>query len=410
MEVFFQHPQWPYVIEIYNRLKKHNHKLYLAGGCVRDALMGRRPKDFDFASSATPEQIQSLFSKTIDIGKDFGTIVVVLDNHSFEITRFRKDLDYKDSRRPSSVEFSDEKEDALRRDFTMNSLFYDLRTQQVIDYCNGEQDIIARRIRFVGNAADRINEDHLRALRALRFVAQLDFDLDSLAASAIQNDADKVKMISRERVRQEWEKLLQGKAISKALVLAYSLTYYQSCFVYWKNLKESELNMFLNYNKDQSLSYVDFVIIQFLLLKDFSSWKEEIFFDLRLSKKEKQYIFLIKKHIEALTLEQTELHWNLEFFNFEVFAFFKRFYAFIENAKTLNVFPKNAILIGALLKEEYISQPVLFLSSEELIALGVPVGREISEFKNKLLQLQVAKNISTKSEAIDFVKDILKNK
>jgi tRNA nucleotidyltransferase/poly(A) polymerase len=204
------HAEWPHLNQIKDRFLQAGFKIYLVGGCVRDMLLSRKPKDFDFATDAKPEEMQKLFPKTNDIGAEFGTIQVVLDSKSYEITTFRKDLAYKDGRHPEGVEFSDEVEDAKRRDFTMNALFYNLETHQVIDHVNGLKDLNDKVIRFIGDAHDRIEEDKLRLLRALRFVSVLGFDLEPETAAAVKKYVSELKQVSRERIHEEITKLIAG--------------------------------------------------------------------------------------------------------------------------------------------------------------------------------------------------------
>src|SRR3989338_2319180 len=156
-------------IQIIEILRDAGHEAYWAGGCVRDMLLGIEPKDFDIVTSAKPDEIEKLLKHTIPIGKKFGVILAIQNGHHFEIATFRSDSGYSDGRRPDAVEFTNAKEDALRRDFTINALFYDPIKDKIIDYVGGQVDIRDRLIRFIGNPDERIKEDHLRILRAVRF-------------------------------------------------------------------------------------------------------------------------------------------------------------------------------------------------------------------------------------------------
>lgn len=207
MEAFFNHPHWKIVQKIYRSLKDQGKISYLAGGCVRDALLGISPQDFDFATSARPEEVEALFPRTIAVGKKFGTIVVVEEGYNFEITSFRADLSYKDGRHPEAITYGSEKQDALRRDFSINSIFYDLDRAKIIDYNNGKKDLTDSRIHFVGDGDLRVKEDHLRLLRALRFSAQLDFSLSQDCIKAINKNKNLAFKVSKERVVAELLKL-----------------------------------------------------------------------------------------------------------------------------------------------------------------------------------------------------------
>ncbi len=189
-------------------LQKAGHETYYAGGCVRDQLLGIEAKDFDIATSARPEDVQHLFPRVTDLtGKCFGVVRVLFGDQSYEVATFRQDGDYKDGRHPESVRFATAAEDAQRRDFTVNGLFYDPVEERLIDYVGGEADLRAGIIRAIGTPADRFAEDHLRLLRAIRFAAKLLFKIESVTWAAIQADAYKIKSISAERVRDELNRI-----------------------------------------------------------------------------------------------------------------------------------------------------------------------------------------------------------
>lgn len=190
-------------------LEDKGHKAYLVGGCVRDYILGRKINDVDITTDATPDQIQEVYKdyRQIDFGKKFGTIKILYDNEEFEITTFRIEDDYKDNRHPSNVEFSKEiDEDLKRRDFTINAMT--LRNGKVYDPFNGRADIDKKLIRAVGKPEERIKEDALRMLRAVRFSIQLDFNIEEELKIAIKENKDKLDSIARERVHDELNKML----------------------------------------------------------------------------------------------------------------------------------------------------------------------------------------------------------
>ena len=193
--------------EIVAQLQQAGFAAFWVGGCVRDFLLGREPQDFDVATDAKPEQVEKLFKKIIPVGKKFGVIIVVESGHQFQVATFRAEADYQDGRRPEKVVFANAEADALRRDFTVNGLFYDPLTKQIHDWVGGEKDLRAKIIRTIGKPEERFGEDHLRLLRAVRFAAQLNFKIESKTFAAIQRLAPKIKLISAERVRDELVKL-----------------------------------------------------------------------------------------------------------------------------------------------------------------------------------------------------------
>jgi len=194
-------------VEIARRLQCAGFAAFWVGGCVRDFLLGREPDDFDIATDARPEQIEKLFKRTIAVGRKFGVMVVVENKLQFQVATFRAEADYRDGRRPEKVVFAGAEADALRRDFTVNGLFYDPLTEKIHDWVGGEKDLRAKIIRTIGAPEERFAEDHLRLLRAVRFAAQLGFEIKAETFAAVKSLAPKIKLISAERVRDELLKL-----------------------------------------------------------------------------------------------------------------------------------------------------------------------------------------------------------
>jgi poly(A) polymerase len=185
------------------RLQTAGFEAFWVGGCVRDSLLGRVPGDYDIATSARPEEMEKLFSRTIPVGRKFGVIIVVEAGHQFEVATFRAEAEYLDGRRPEKVTFAEPKADAQRRDFTVNGLFFDPVQKKVHDWVGGEQDLRRKLIRTIGAPEERFGEDHLRMLRAVRFATQLDFEIDPATFAALQLLAPKILGISAERIREE---------------------------------------------------------------------------------------------------------------------------------------------------------------------------------------------------------------
>jgi len=193
--------------EIVRLLQRAGFSAFWVGGCVRDFLLGREPGDYDIATSTLPEQIEKLFKRTVAVGRKFGVMVVVEGDHQFQVATFRTEADYRDGRHPESVSFGNARADALRRDFTVNGLFYDPVADKLHDWVGGEADLCARIIRTIGSPEERFAEDHLRLLRAVRFAAQLDFQIEPQTFAALKVNAVKIKTISAERIREELIKL-----------------------------------------------------------------------------------------------------------------------------------------------------------------------------------------------------------
>jgi poly(A) polymerase len=202
-----------FAIGIVRRLRAGGHEAYLAGGCVRDRLLGREPLDFDVATSAPPEAVQALFRRTVPVGAQFGVILVLEGGDAFEVATFRSDEAYIDGRRPTRVHFGSAREDALRRDFTINALFLDPLSGEVVDFVGGQADLREGVIRAIGDAGARIAEDRLRMLRAVRLAARLGFAIEPATRAAIVAAAPTVPDMAAERIGEEIVKILtEGRA------------------------------------------------------------------------------------------------------------------------------------------------------------------------------------------------------
>jgi hypothetical protein len=187
-------------VQIVKKLRGEGFQALLAGGCVRDMLLGRRPNDYDVATDAKPNDVIKLFRRTLKVGAKFGVVVVLIDKIQVEVATFRTESDYEDGRHPSKVRFTTAAEDAARRDFTINAMFYDPIAKKVIDYYKGQADLKNKIIRTVGDPVERFSEDYLRMLRAVRFSTQLGFSIEPRTQKAVCNQAENITKISGERI------------------------------------------------------------------------------------------------------------------------------------------------------------------------------------------------------------------
>ncbi len=194
--------------EIIRRLQQHGFQALLAGGCVRDMLLERPAKDYDVATDARPADVMRLFPRTLNVGAKFGVVIVLIRRRPVEVATFRSEAGYEDGRHPSDVRFTDAAEDASRRDFTINGMFYDPSQERVIDHVGGRADLRRRIIRTVGNPEERFREDYLRMLRAVRFSTQLEFAIEPETYAAIGRNAVRIARISGERIAIELEGIL----------------------------------------------------------------------------------------------------------------------------------------------------------------------------------------------------------
>jgi poly(A) polymerase len=211
-------PKATEAIRIARTLREHGHSAYLVGGCVRDLLLGREPADYDVTTSATPDEVMRIFPETYAVGAQFGVVLVPVrkdtpegapDNYAIEVATFRSDGAYSDGRHPDEVQFSkDARMDVQRRDFTINGMLLDPDSAEILDFVGGREDLERGVVRTIGEPHQRFTEDKLRMLRAVRFAARFGYTIDAQTFAAIRDLADKIRQVSRERVRDEILKML----------------------------------------------------------------------------------------------------------------------------------------------------------------------------------------------------------
>lgn len=200
-------------LSVVRRLRERGHEAVFAGGCVRDRLLGLEPSDYDIATSALPDEVESLFERTVPVGKQFGIVLVESGGHYFEVATFREDEAYVDGRRPTGVRFSTMEKDAERRDFTINAIFEDPVAERVIDFVGGRSDLAEGVVRAVGDPALRLAEDRLRLLRGVRFSARFAFPIEAATLAAMRASAGRIVEVSAERIGEEIVRMLtEGRA------------------------------------------------------------------------------------------------------------------------------------------------------------------------------------------------------
>jgi len=195
-------------IKVIKRLSRNGFEALLAGGCVRDMLLGRKASDYDVATNAQPDDVIGLFRRTLKVGAKFGVVIVLLEGQQVEVATFRTETGYADGRHPGVVKFANAAEDASRRDFTINGMFYDPLEEKVTDYVNGQADLKKHLIRTIGDPEERFGEDYLRMLRAVRFSTLLGFEIEPVTWSAICSNVKNITKISGERIAIELEGIL----------------------------------------------------------------------------------------------------------------------------------------------------------------------------------------------------------
>ena len=209
--------------DLVQRLRDAGYVAYFVGGCVRDRLLGIEPTEYDIATDAVPDQVRGIFPGARLVGESFGVMLVRSHGHVVEIATFRTEGSSSDHRHPDHVEFTNEHEDVKRRDFTINGMFEDPADGRIVDYVGGQDDLKARRLRAIGEPANRFVEDHLRMLRAVRFAARYDLEIDPPTADAIREQAGSLSGVSSERVGQEVRRMCTGGLLVRAVDLLAAL-------------------------------------------------------------------------------------------------------------------------------------------------------------------------------------------
>ncbi len=235
-------PARPFATSVVKKLADAGHAAYFAGGWVRDFLMNRRSDDIDIATSASVKEIQNLFPKTIPVGVSFGIVIVVEEGHQFEVATFRKDRGYIDGRRPTGIDPAAPQEDALRRDFTINGMFYDPLTDKLYDFVGGQEDIKKGVIRAIGNPHERFLEDRLRMMRAVRYSTRFDFPIEPMTYQAILDHAGSLlPSVAMERIWQEFKKMSHFAHFDSGLLTLHRLNLLPTIFPVLKGVSSEEI-------------------------------------------------------------------------------------------------------------------------------------------------------------------------
>ena len=277
--------------EITLQLQKAGFITYFAGGWVRDFLMDHPSDDIDIATTASVEQIQSLFAKTIPVGISFGIVIVVHKGYQFEVATFRKEGDYQDGRRPSFVKAATPEEDALRRDFSINGMFYDPIKKQLIDYVHGQEAIQNRIVEAIGDPDQRFYEDRLRMMRAIRYSTRFQFRIEEKTFKAIQEHAHLLfPAVAIERVVKEFEKMCQFAHFDQGILSLFDVGLLQTIFPSLKDASRSQLEQ----QTHQFPSFPENTPLILYLLQLFPGYtfaeKLDLIQDLKLSRSDRKWM------------------------------------------------------------------------------------------------------------------------
>ncbi len=439
-ELDFEKKNFAGALEIVEALAEKGHEAFFVGGCVRDALLGVACDEIDIATSATPEQVQRAFAKTVAVGESFGVVLVIKGDMNFEVATFRRESKYGDGRHPESVDYTkDPEEDVRRRDFTINGMLYDPVSGELYDYVEGLADLERGLVRTIGDPEARFAEDKLRMMRAVRFTSCLGFKLDGAALSAIRGAASGISVVSRERIREELIKILTRRNPGDGLRLL------SSCGLLKHFLPEVEcmhgvqqppqfhpegdvfqhtcLVMDMLYGNTDG-RYSDELAVA-ALLHDVGkpptySESDRIRFNghdrvgakmsegicrrLRFSKKQIKRIFeLILEHLkfkDVFNMRESTLKKFLSLPYFEEHMQMHLADCMASHGKT------DAYDFIREKMEEYGREeikPLPLLSGQDLISLGYSPGPAFSEMLGQVEELQLENRLSSKEEAIEFV-------
>jgi len=388
-------------LEIVNKLVAKGHVAYFAGGWVRDHVMGHDSNDIDIATSALPEQIVALFPRTILVGLSFGVVIVVVGGHQFEVATFRKDTDYLDGRKPDKIEYCSAREDALRRDFTINGLFYDPLEHKIYDYVNGVRDIKEGVIATIGDPGERFVEDRLRMIRAFRFSSRFGFVIEAETQEAIQLNADTLlPSVSMERVRDELTKMAKNPRFDTALIEMHRL---ELLPVIFPQLRGTHLNdikhRVLNFSHLTHETPCILYLVQ-LFPDEKLETMLEMCYDLRMSRREIAIVHTYYQAKEIIEKEQLPTH---TYDPVEWVHFLKRKYAVASfQAATLN-FPENererffeVLKVRAHHYEKHVDraqkkQPLI--SGKLLMEMGILPGQRMGELLDEAEAIAIREDL-----------------
>lgn len=393
-------------LEVITTLKNAGYIAYFAGGWVRDHLLNHPSDDIDIATNATPDIIQALFAKTIPVGINFGIVIVVIDKHEFEVATFRRDLEYQDGRRPSKIEYTEEKEDAKRRDFTINGLFYDPIEKKLFDYVEGKVDLEHKLIKAIGNPHERISEDRLRMIRAIRYATRFSFTIEKKTKEAIlAHNTELFPHVAIERVYQELNKMHSYNTLRPSFLMLHQYGLLQAIFIDLKYITYEDLEKRL-----RPLSYFPEkspLIAGLLVLFDSFTEEQANFLSdfLKLSNKERSFALFF---CHALVFINNS-HEGVDFARFYANPFSK---ICLEVIGALNPENKEAFLLDHVRKRnsllphiERMEQKTPLIQAKDLENVGIKPSPKMGALLKEAERIAVNQNLSDKKMIIEGLKN-----
>ena len=395
-------------IQIIRRLRKAGFQALLAGGCVRDMLLGKKPKDYDVVTDAAPAEVCKIFRRTIKVGAKFGVIIILADSQQVEVATFRTETGYTDGRRPDKVSFTSAQQDALRRDFTINGMFYDPLQKKVIDYVGGQKDLKSKNLRTIGKADERFSEDYLRMLRAVRFAAQLDFEIEKNTLIAVKKYSGRITKISGERIAAELELLSAAAGRKKGVKLLIKTGLAERIFPIFKNARTAELAVKVFDYLPKEIVFELAVAALFVACRTGDAMENLKI--LKLSRNQLKHIkFLLERRGYLLNSDMGLAH--LKLISSE--PYFEDLYSLQKAIQKADGKSLSALLTvrrraDALAGSQLRPKPLL--NGHELIQLGAEPGPQVGHVGRELYIEQLSENITTRQQASNWVKNWLKRR
>ncbi|UCE99053.1 MAG: CCA tRNA nucleotidyltransferase [Planctomycetota bacterium] len=387
-------------IRIIKRLRQNGFEALLAGGCVRDMRLGRAASDYDVATNARPEEVIKLFKRTLKVGAKFGVVIVLIEGKQVEVATFRTETGYADGRHPTEVKFASAAEDASRRDFTINGMFYDPLEEKVIDYINGQADLKSKLIRTIGQPSERFEEDYLRMLRAVRFSTQLNFAIEAQTFSAICKNAKNITKISGERIAMELEAILVNPDRSEGVTLLAKCGLAEAIF---PGLSAKQIKSAIS-TLEQLQQKSDFALTLACLFSgcstEFALEKCKI---LKLSRSQTKHIkFLLGSRDKLLNSKMSLAELKLtasEPYFWDLYELQRA----IQKARRKSIGPLVSLRkrIKALKGVELRPKPLL--TGHDLIGLGATPGPALGQLAEEMYIAQLEGNLQTKPKAKKWV-------
>ncbi|MGE4213451.1 MAG: CCA tRNA nucleotidyltransferase [Anaerotignaceae bacterium] len=380
---------------ILKKLNENGFEGYIVGGCVRDAIMGITPHDWDMTTSATPQEVKAIFGHTVDTGIKHGTVTVVLNGENYEITTYRVEGNYEDCRHPSHVSFTRNlHEDLLRRDFTMNAIAY-CQSEGYVDIFGGIEDIDSRIIRGVGEASERFREDALRMLRAIRFSVQLDFDIEEKTKEALKENSDLIEKISAERIREELTKTITGNALNRLPVLWETglLKYISSelCESVQKNSGRL-IHQLNGMEKNRAMAYA--VLLQYMDNQKAKQVLKSLKFDTKTIRLAENILDNIDVHIEATPAKVRKFAAKIGPEALESIYKIRLAGGESEVLKALET------LRSVMKNGDCISVKELALTGDDLLNMGIEKGKAMGRILNELLEMVLENPLMNNKEIL----------